>query len=83
MAGDDDEDDDNSVAADEDDDDDNDDDSTYAPYDIDGEEGQPTKDETSDNNSDRLCSFCLHTKLANLLTKIFLFGIKRRQKILP
>ena len=61
---------------DNDEDDAGDDDSNHAPDDIDGEEWEPTKDEASDNNSDRLCSFCLHTELANLLTKMFLLVSK-------
>ena len=63
-----------------DDDDDNSDDSKHPPDDIDGEEWEPTKDEASDNNSNRLRSFRLHTELPNLLTKMFLLalGVKKR-----
>ena len=65
---------------DNDEDDAGDDDSNHAPDDIDGEEREPTKDEASDNNSNRLRSFRLHTELANLLTNMFLLvlGVKKR-----
>ena len=69
-------DDDGGHAGDDDGDDDNSDNSKNSPDDIDGEEWEPTKDEASDNNSDRLCSFCLHTELPNLLTKMFLLVSK-------
>ena len=74
-------DDDEGHAGDDDDsDDDNSDDSKHSPDDIDGEEWEPTKDEASDNNSDRLRSFCLHTELPNLLTKMFLLVSKSVKK---